>query len=258
MEINNKYRQRLFIKMVTKDDIIKIARKEKLSLGILEKDFVLTYILRRIYNSDLKNKLIFKGGTALHKIYLHKRLSVDLDFTELNKSSLEEIRKVIESKGINSKIKDVKEDKESINIILSYLSILNFKNNIRIQISKREKPILNVIKKRLKSYFYEDFEVLTFEFEELIAEKIRALIQRNKPRDYFDIYYILNEKNIKLNSIIKLAKQKLKNVDDHYDANKIFDNLDAVEKSWEKDLKELILDMPDFNKVIEKLRKYFK
>jgi len=244
--------------MVTKEDVIKIARKENLSLGIIEKDFVLTYILRKIYNSDLKGKLIFKGGTALHKIYLHKRLSADLDFTEFNKINLDEIKKVIEDKEINSKIRDLNEDNNSINIILSYFSVLNFKNNIKIQISRREKPILKVIKKKLKSYFYPDFEVLTFKFEELIAEKIRALIQRNKPRDYLDTYYILNKDRIKFDAIIKLAKKKLKNVNDSYGINRIFNNLDIVKSSWEKDLRELILNIPDFNDVIEKLRKYFK
>ena len=44
---------------------------------------------------------------------------------------------------------------------------------------------------------------------------------------------------------------------DSYTANKIFNNLDLVKNSWEKDLRELILDVPDFNKVIEKMKKYF-
>lgn len=244
--------------MVTKEDVIKIARKKRLSLGIIEKDFILTHILRKIYNSSLKNKLIFKGGTALHKIYLHKRLSIDMDFTELKKLDLMEIKKVIEGKEINSKIKDLNENKDSINIILSYLSVLNFKNNIKIQISKREKPVLNIIKKKLKSYFYPDFNVLTFQFVELVAEKIRALMQRNKPRDYLDIYYILNKKNINFDSIIKLAKQKLKNVNDSYEINKIFNNLDLVKISWEKDLRELIPNVPNFDDVLEKIKKYFK
>ena len=244
--------------MVTREELKMLSQKENLSLGIVEKDFVLTYILNKIYNSDLKDKLIFKGGTALHKIYLHKRLSVDLDFTEINKSSLEEIKKVIEDKEINSKIKDINENNDSINIILSYSSVLNFKNNIRIQISKREKPILKVIKKKLKSYFYPDFEVLTFKFEELVAEKMRALIQRNKPRDYLDVYYALNEKDINFNNIIKLTKQKLKNVNDSYDINKIFNDIDLVRSLWKEDLRELILNIPDFNHVIKKLKERFK
>lgn len=243
--------------MVTKEDIIKVARREKLSLGIIEKDFVLTHILKKIYASNLKDKLIFKGGTALHKIYLHKRLSTDLDFTKLNNFSLEELKRVIEDKEINSKIKDSYENQDSMNIVLGYTSVLNYKDNIKIQISKREKPILNIIRHKLKSYFYPDFEILTFKFEELVAEKIRALIQRNKPRDYLDIYYILNKKGINFAMTIKLAKQKLLNVNDFYDTNRIFNNLDLVKNSWEKDLGGLMLNAPDFNNVIKKINKYF-
>ena len=61
--------------MVSRNDIIIIAKKEKLPLGIIEKDFVLTYMLKKIYESEFKNKLVFKGGTALHKLYLHKRIN---------------------------------------------------------------------------------------------------------------------------------------------------------------------------------------
>ena len=113
-------------------------------------------------------------------------------------------------------------------------------------------------KEKLKSYFYPDFEVLTFKFEELVAEKIRALIQRNKPRDYLDIYYILSKNEIKFGTIIKLAKQKLKSVNDFYDINRIFNNLDLVKTSWEQDLRGLIPNVPNFDEVIKKIRKCFK
>lgn len=58
--------------MVTKAELVSIARKQKLPLGMIEKDFVLTLVLREIYNSRFKNTLVFKGGTALHKLYLPK------------------------------------------------------------------------------------------------------------------------------------------------------------------------------------------
>ena len=60
--------------MVTKDELIMIARRENVPLGMIEKDYVLSYMLKKIYGSHLKDKLAFKGGTALHKLYLHKRI----------------------------------------------------------------------------------------------------------------------------------------------------------------------------------------
>jgi len=93
--------------MISKEDIISIAKREKLPLGTVEKDFVLTYVLKKIYESDLKDKMAFKGGTALHKMYLHKRISIDLDFTEIKTINIEELRKIVEDKEINSKIKEI-------------------------------------------------------------------------------------------------------------------------------------------------------
>jgi predicted nucleotidyltransferase component of viral defense system len=51
----------------------------------IEKDYVIGWVLKGISNSGfLKEHLIFKGGTALRKIYFHDyRLSEDIDFTYL-------------------------------------------------------------------------------------------------------------------------------------------------------------------------------
>ncbi len=63
-------------------------------LAVAEKDYILALILKIIYNSSLKDKLIFKGGTAIHHIYLDQlRFSEDLDFSSVaavNTNDLEE------------------------------------------------------------------------------------------------------------------------------------------------------------------------
>ena len=70
-------------------------------LPIAEKDYFLAIALNTIYSSDLKDRLLFKGGTALHHCYLlQKRFSEDLDFTALDKTiTLDEILSVMEAKG---------------------------------------------------------------------------------------------------------------------------------------------------------------
>ncbi len=244
--------------MVNKEGIIRIAKKRKLPLGTIEKDFILCYILDKIYNSHLKSKLIFKGGTALHKLFLHKRMSIDLDFTELKPIKISELKKLVENKEINSKIKDINETATSTKILLGYRSVLEYKNNIIIDISKREKPILELMTKPLRSPYFEDIKILTFQLEELIAEKIRALIQRNKPRDYLDIFYILNKKNCDLKKAIELSKQKLKNENDQFNMAKIFNNLEIVQNLWLQDLSEISPKIPRFDNTINKIKKEFK
>lgn len=244
--------------MIDKDELIRIAKKEKLPLGTIEKDFVLTYILKKIYESDLKDKLIFKGGTALHKLYLHKRMSIDLDFTEARPIKLNEIRKIIEDKSINSKIKEMVRTGKSTKIVLSYVSVLEYKNNIVLDISKREKPTQKLVAKKLKSFYSKPVEILTFQLEELIAEKIRAIVQRKRPRDYLDVYYILNKKNFDFKKSLEIAKLKLKTDSDNFDIERIFSDLDIIESMWEYDLVTILPNVPNFGKVIQKLKKKFE
>ena len=93
---------------------------------MVEKDYVLTAILQRIYTSEFRDKLVFKGGTALHKLYLFQRFSVDLDFTELKKINIDLFQKVLEHRDIKSRIKDIDTLGKSTRITLGYVSALEF------------------------------------------------------------------------------------------------------------------------------------
>jgi len=240
--------------MISKDEIVRIAKREGLPLGTIEKDFVLTYVLKRVYESRLKDRLVFKGGTALHKLYLHKRMSIDLDFTEVKPVEIDELKAILEDREIHSSVSEIIRTDESTRVVLSYVSVLEYKNSIILDISKREKPVLKLITKKLKSFYFKKFDVLTFQLEELIAEKIRSIIQRDKPRDYLDLYYILNMRSVDLKKAVKTARQKLKASNDKLDIERIFNNLDVVESLWEQDLRELLVDIPDFGKVVNRIK----
>ena len=71
--------------MITKEEIQEIASQKQLDLKIIEKDYVLIWILAGIHqHKDINNTWIFKGGTCLKKCYFETyRFSEDLDFTIL-------------------------------------------------------------------------------------------------------------------------------------------------------------------------------
>lgn len=117
--------------MVTKAELVSIARKRKLPLGMIEKEYVLTLVLREIYVSTFKNILAFKGGTALHMLYLHKRLSVDLDFTASGEPDISALKNVLAIKEINAEIKKISTFDNSISIDMKYTSLLNYPDSIR-------------------------------------------------------------------------------------------------------------------------------
>jgi len=54
----------------------------------------------------MRESLVLKGGTALHKLYLHRRLSLDLDFTALRPVTLEEVRPFLEVREIHGQVRE--------------------------------------------------------------------------------------------------------------------------------------------------------
>ncbi len=71
-------------------------------LADAEKDYMLCIVMMLVSQSVLHNKLIFKGGTAIHHCYLPGlRFSEDVDFTAVDRNiSLEEVKAVLESENL--------------------------------------------------------------------------------------------------------------------------------------------------------------
>ena len=76
--------------MITKQEIMHYAQECRLTANMIEKDYVLNWILFGIAHSPiLKDKWIFKGGTCLKKCYFQRyRFSEDLDYTILDKEHI--------------------------------------------------------------------------------------------------------------------------------------------------------------------------
>ena len=51
--------------LITADEVKKAARSKGFPAGVVEKDYALNWLLYGVYNSELKDVLAFKGGTAL-------------------------------------------------------------------------------------------------------------------------------------------------------------------------------------------------
>lgn len=162
----------------------------------------------------------FKGGTAIRFLLGSFRFSEDLDFTSTaNKKSGEQIISDLFSyfqKNTNTRMELKKESvalkfvEESVRF--RYLLIPPGSKNkvsIRIDLSFREKP-KNTEQTVLIPFDYPITPyplVIHFQSKEILAEKIRALFIRGKPRDLFDIWFLLT-KNISLD--VKLIKEKFR------------------------------------------------
>jgi predicted nucleotidyltransferase component of viral defense system len=87
--------------MISKNEIIKLALKQKVRTTTIDKDWVLGHFIDAIYTiSECRNSLIFKGGTCLKKCrFPDYRFSEDLDFTATNENfvfDMKMLKKIVE------------------------------------------------------------------------------------------------------------------------------------------------------------------
>jgi len=237
--------------LISEDKLKHLAGLHGFNVIYLEKDYFLTLMLFLI--RDLKG-IYFKGGTALNKIFLnHKRLSEDLDFTA--GAPIAEIRhrleKILEeNKNIFLKIETDKTTSEFVRYKVFYKSYFHKEAFVIVDINKRASIILKTEMHGVPNFYGLKFEIGTLALDEIIAEKFRAAVMRNQPRDYFDLYFILREHKVSM----ELVKRKLKEAGEKFDAERIFGNAGKIYSRWEKDLSGLTNEKLDFVSCIKFLR----
>jgi len=246
------------IKLLSKQQLSLINKNTlRYRLAEAEKDYFLTLVLNCIYNSHLKDKLIFKGGTALYHCYLPQlRFSEDLDFTSMAKDiKLEDVVDVL-------RLEDYLEIKKSfisnttIKIEqLKYQGPLNMPNSLKIEIDFTQNVVITPLEMGYKNFWKVKIKLKVMDIREISAEKIRAMSGRARYRDFYDQYMILKNYDIKLDEIINLMVQK--EIREPISPASILSNWKIAKEEKSKDLlrvyyKELVSDT-DIEKMIKKL-----
>ena len=256
--------------MISAEQIRRIAREEKLAAGVVEKDYVLTWLLKGVYlvNSDLRNDFVLKGGTAIRKAYFPQtwRFSGDLDFTVVEAREAEEIRgamqRVLEElrveSGINYSFESFHPTAGSIIANVQFVGPLNFTNRIKHAISLKEKMVLKPERCLVRTNYSDlsEFEILVYSLKEILAEKIRCIMQRGYSRDYYDVWRLLKETQFKDAEIKSLVKRKCKLIDIEYEPSLLFDEkrLSEARAFWEKGLLYLTKELPAFEITIAEVK----
>lgn len=165
----------------------------------VEQDLILERLLVELYQDTYINeRLVFRGGTALNKLFCKKafRYSEDLDFTQYNAEPMgplmTRVRKIIDP--ILGKPK-WKQTEARVTFYYDFITEIHpqTKMRIKLEINTREHGSilgLHSIPYVVESkWFSGEAEILTLHLEEMLATKMRALYQRSKGRDLFDILY---------------------------------------------------------------------
>ena len=243
--------------MIRKDDLFAIAKLKNLPINLAESDYLQDIALMSIYN-EFGNRLIFKGGTCLYKIYQLNRFSEDLDFTATknfkSKEFFEHLPYFFRLLNINSKLR-LEKFENATNIYMDIYGPLfdGSKETIKtliLNISFRERIQLPIVRYPYLPKYDEvrPFDIFAMKEEEILAEKVRAIYSRQKARDVYDLWYLLVRKMLLID--IKLINKKLSRARLKFSKETFLTRIDQMEGSWKKDLSSLISgELPIFNKV---------
>lgn len=175
----------------------------------IEQDLLLSRLMIEIGNNDYLGKdLILRGGTCLHKLHLPTpyRYSEDLDYVRENTSGIKdtftELGRIASNIGFDTSTE--------LNMIPKFFMRTTAsdgsKIKVKIEINARERtfahPRIRLKHTVASSWFSGSAEILTFQVEEMVATKIRALYQRRKGRDLFDFWLALNVLNLEPTAIV--------------------------------------------------------
>jgi predicted nucleotidyltransferase component of viral defense system len=178
----------------------------------------------------------------LYKLYNLPRFSEDLDFSVLAQGN---IRETVESVARELKAKiESKKTKTSFLFKLRFPGILTQFNTIRIDVSLVNIVLGFEVKNYIPSYIdIPPFFLRVLKLEEILAEKIHALIKRNNARDLYDLFFLL--RFVEPNK--ELIQKKLKIFRMEFDKELIKRKIEEIKPKWEAELKPFLLtELTDF------------
>lgn len=243
----------------------------------IEKDYILSWILYGVAKHDnLSKEIVFKGGTVLKKVYFEEyRFSEDLDFTLLNAgianeqifSWFKELFEIIKDEAnIPLEIIDNNEHEDGgINFYISYIGPLGGQGNnkrVKIDISRSEQLVFeSLMKDVIVDYSdLDEHQLLCYSLEEVLVEKMRSVMQRMQARDFYDIWYLLEEHGMDADFYIIEFEKKCKSKDLlHSDfPKKLNERIPQYKGRWKNSMNEQIKDLPDFDKVEREVQRHLK
>ncbi len=248
--------------MLNKEDLSRYKSHLNFNIGQLEKDY-LQHLFLLFLSRNIKDELIFKGGTALQKAYSLNRFSEDLDFTLLKEMNLDilikRISKDISDFGFETRFEKLEGRGRNYRIRIKgplYDGTENTIASLRIEISLRKDLILKPDTKEIVPVYTDTqpYLILIMNTQEILAEKARAVLQRGKARDVYDIWFLL-KKGVKPN--YKLIEKKSEMLNLKFSRNIFINSIKNIRQVWEKELSGYLSIIPDFKNVFKEIKEYF-
>jgi predicted nucleotidyltransferase component of viral defense system len=184
--------------MISKTTIEQLVQRYQTDEMTVVREYFQHLFLSYFYQEAPTDQIYFKGGTALRIIYQSPRFSEDLDFSATIETIIPIENAVIatlaqlEKEGITAEIEESKPTTGGyIGIIRlsGYGLIIPIRLEVSLRRGKKAGETVVVVNDYIPSY-----TVVRLLEKELIGEKITALLTRQKPRDFYDFYFLLRSR----------------------------------------------------------------
>ena len=228
--------------MILQKEIMTIAVSKGVVKSTVDKDWALGHFLDAIFSvPELRENLIFKGGTCLKKCYLPDyRFSEDLDFTSTNSGfrltqlHLEKVCRLLNERVGMMTFTVSLRDLTFKDRLAGFEAVIKFwgadhprgetpppperwQTKVKIEITLYEIIIFtaqkrDVVHKYSDSLTVNAMQIPCYAIEEVLAEKMRSLVQRSysAPRDLYDLWYLFNHfRDIDYTALVKAFHRKM-------------------------------------------------
>ncbi|MFN5588689.1 MAG: nucleotidyl transferase AbiEii/AbiGii toxin family protein [Holosporales bacterium] len=270
--------------MIPKAEILRLATESSLQPHVIEKDYVLGWLLAGIHQHPILNtSWVFKGGTCLKKCYFETyRFSEDLDFTLQEAAHLEE-------SFLQSAFKQIAEwvyETSGIEIISDKTVFDSYKTGacqgrlyyrgpvtpsgnrsvprIKLDLTVNEiiaaPTVVNAVRHDYSDIPAQGIAAQCYSYVEVFAEKIRALKERTRPRDLYDVInFFRRPESAELGVQVKMILEKkcaFKNIS-FPEMPELEAHREECAAGWRDQLSHQLQTLPPFESFWEELHDFF-
>lgn len=202
----------------------------------VEQDLIISRALVELFsNSQLSEELAFRGGTALHKLHLEPaRYSEDIDLVQVNQEPIGEtidaVRDALSPWLGESERYETKRARFTLYYQVESEPTGAPPIRLKVEINTREHFTVGGFDFQPfevdSPWFSGEAEIRTYELEELLGTKLRALYQRDKGRDLFDLWYAYKQTNPAADEVVDICTEYLDRGDNSVSRAEFEENLE--------------------------------
>lgn len=262
--------------MISSAEVARLAHDLSVAQRVIEKDYVLSWLLIAIAESDLRGEVSFKGGTALKRIYYPDyRFSEDLDFTLTHDFPHNNVAEAFEDLfpsllrrvNLSLALDDAQLSAfDSTSLQVSYVGPLGAtgaRRRVKVDFTRGELLLDDPWEGLLRSP-YSDYPTYvslpTYTKEEILTEKLCALVGRREPRDLYDVYWLFEFGQADTVFLPEYFRRKCEHK--KYDPAKLprvlTDHRATFQKLWQTRLAHQVVELPHFNEVLRAVNKHLR